>query len=182
MAKGIEVDVDGVDDIDRRLTKTAVLMRDLSTPLKGVARTLRRRAARQFQTQGRAFGTPWPSLSPKTIRARMRGWGYYRSGGAGRMLSASGGLRRSFTSRAHTDHVSDIRRQSMRWGSKHNLAHLHAQGPQSRGPAGPLPKREIIAFRSDEERDELFREPIAEHVMQEFGVRSRSRLLEGVPT
>lgn len=170
MATGLEVDVDGVERLSRKMRGVQGALRNLKPAFRVIGRTMRKRTAEQFQTRGRAHGTRWKPLAPGTIKAKMRGWGYYGGGGgvSGKMLASRGGLRRSFTSKAHQDHVETIRRQSMEWGSSHNLAHLHAQGPQSRGPAGPLPQREIIAFQSEREKSDVMREPVREHVLDEF--------------
>jgi len=169
MAVGLEVDVRGDVELRRKLSGMRGALRDLRRPLGRVADDLSRRADRQFATQGAAFGTPWQPLSPATVRARSDRIGYYGVKGArGGVLVASGDLRRSFTDRSSQFHVREIDRGGMEWGSKNPLAHLHAQGPQSRGPAPPLPKREIIAFRDAFDRSETFRKPLARHVTRRF--------------
>lgn len=167
---GLSVDVEGDERLRKALSGVTGLMKNLRPPLREIARGLRRRADLQFQTRGQAYNTPWPSRSPATMRARRRGWGYYGTKGAsGGPVQASGETRRSFTSPSSTKHVEKITRQTMEWGSKHPLAHLHTQGPQNRGPAPPLPQRPIIAFKFKKERDDFFREPIEEHVFDDLG-------------
>lgn len=166
---GLSVDVEGDERLRQKLSGARGFMRNLKPPLTSIARTLTRRVDRQFRTSGAAGGTPWKPRSPATHKARARGWGYYRRRrGQSGILQSQGDLRKSFTSRGHRHHVERIGRQSMEWGSKHPLSWLHAQGPDARGPAPPLPQREIIAFRSSREKFNLFREPIAQHVLEDL--------------
>lgn len=167
MPVSVDVQVSGQKVVSRRLDRMKLNISDLRPPMREAAADLRKHAGRMFATRGRAGGVSWPNLSPATLQAQARGWGYYRGRGRG-PLQARGGLKRSYTQRTHRDHVEDIGRGGMEWGSSHNLAHLHAQGPRSRGPAPPLPSRPVLAFRSPRERNSIFRRPIEKHVLRPF--------------
>lgn len=164
---GFFISVEGDVELRRALAGLSRRTSDLKPAFKVVADNMRAHTKRQFQTGGREGGAPWRPLSAATRLARRMGRGYYRrirSVGSGPLV-ASARLRRSFTEQASAKHVEDIKAREMEWGSKHPLAHLHAQGVSARGPAPPLPKRELIAFRDAEQRRKLTVEPLRKHVL-----------------
>lgn len=169
--KGLNVEIEGDEELKRKLEKASISLKDFRGVFRNTARKLRRRMRKVFMTQGRSQGTPWASLSPYTMKAKRKGWGRYQGESGYGILRSSGRLMASYTNRGHSRHVEKIYRQSMEWGSNHPTAHLHAQGPQSRGPAPPLPQRPLVAL-SDKEEREFFRDPLATHVL---GRLSRSR-------
>lgn len=169
MALGMDVTVAGHSRLATRLDRMDDRLVDLRRPLRQeVAPRLRLRAKDAFRTKGQSHGSPWAPLAPSTLRAKARGWGYYRRGAGGGTLRARGQLQKSYTRKSSHKHVEDITRFGMEWGSKHPLAHLHAQGPSSRGPAPPLPSRPVIGFRNAFERYKVVVEPIEDHVLGPF--------------
>lgn len=170
MPAGLDVTVSGNTKLAARLDEMDDRTLDLRRPLRQeIAPKLRLRAKDAFRTRGASIGKKWPPLSPFTIRARQNRWGYYKLSGSGSSpLRFRGQLHRSYTNKASSKHVEDIDRGGMEWGSKHPLAHLHAQGPSSRGPAPPLPSRPVIGFRDAFDRFAVVIRPIEEHVGAPF--------------
>lgn len=73
--------------------------------------------ARQFSSQGEEGGTSWQTLAPSTIHQK----------GSDRILYRDGMLEGSFRS-GGPDHVEEIDRQSLRWGSLTPYALFHQTG------------------------------------------------------
>ena len=167
---GFLIQIDGVLDLRRKLLAAAGAASNLKPAFREVAEGLRGHAGRQFDTKGGEGGTAWRPLAPATLAKRRKRKGYYRrlrvSGS--KPLQATGRLKRSFTKKG-AKHVEQISNAEMEWGSKHPLAHLHAQGVASRGPAPPLPQRQILSFRDSAQRDALTVEPIRKHVLAGLG-------------
>ena len=164
---GFIIEIDGVLNLQRKLLAAAGQAENLRPAFKQIAENLRGHADRQFKSSGSEGGTPWKRLSISTLNARRLKKGYYRrlTVGGGRPLQATGRLQRSFTKKGRK-HVETIGTAEMEWGSKHPLAHLHAKGVRSRGSAPPLPKREVISFKDEKQKQGLTVDVVRDHVMK----------------
>lgn len=149
-----EIKERGLGDVARKLGGVSDRVRDARPAFIVMAANLRQKIGReQFETEGRARGTPWPALRPKTVLARRRRWGYYRRAprGTPRILHWAGGLRRSLENRGSAKHIERIGRDQMEWGSE------LPRRPTREG-------RPIIAFRPGEER-EFLTVPLIKHIL-----------------
>lgn len=144
----LKVNVDGIGHVQGRLSGMRMALGDLEPVMERVAENLREHAELMFDTRGAHGGAPW-------------------QGTAG--LVRTGKLRRSWTQPGSDRHVEEIRIDGLRWGSSHPLAHLHEKGVIARSHAsgkwtGSLPRREVIAFASDEQYDSIFVQPFRDHL------------------
>lgn len=125
------------------------------------AELLELHVARQWATQGRQGGTPWPPLADSTAKMRQHRLGYYRlqpTGGAGPrrpILVWTGRSRASFT-KGHPEHIREISPSGLTWGSSVPWLKYH----QSTQPRTRLPRRPPIAFRDDFQLREICFQPM----------------------
>lgn len=158
----VTVEVEGMEEVSGLLRKIGDRAADLRPAFRASVFLLRKLIGKeQFETRGRARGTPWAPLAPLTLMLRMRRAQYYRRppGGPIGILRWTGELQRSFLSKRESRyHVESVRKQSLVWGSEHPLAAAHQWGLYA-GPARP-----ILAFRDEREVEELFVRPVELHV------------------
>lgn len=167
---GMFVDITGQLEVQRRLEKVRRAAIDLKPAFREIAAGLNDFAQQQFLTSGAAGGSVWKPLSKATLELRQhprggyKGWGrYYRHGtltqSASTPLIFTTKLMQSFT-HPGPKHVQEIHAESMRWGSKHPLAHLVVEGVAAGRRKTTLPARPVIHFASAEQQRRLTVEPI----------------------
>jgi len=101
---------------------------DQAPALARVADDCREMIARQFASEGRAEGTPWPELSPATLRRR-----HARTP----ILYKTGALLRSLGEPGAAGHVEELEGYSLTLGSRLPYALYHQTGTR-RLPARPI--------------------------------------------
>jgi len=119
---------DNSDQVDKALANFQASFADQAPALQAIADDFRALIARQFSTEGRAEGTPWP---PRKSRARV---------GAVReppLLIRTGALRDSLIGPSAPGHVEELEAQSLTLGSRLPYALFHQLGTR-RMPARPL--------------------------------------------
>ena len=161
MSVAITVSVEGVREQAGRFREGARRFRDLRPAYRVSAGLLRELIGReQFETQGRARGTPWAPLRRATVRSRVKRSGYYRSAPAAAVaiLLWTRRLQRSFRDRAAPSHVEIIGTREMLWGSRDPRARFHQSGTRDMA-------RRPILWLTPREQDEVFVRPVELHVL-----------------
>lgn len=102
--------------------------------LKQIADDFREVIARQFSSEGRAGGTPWPPRAGAVPRGHPSPQG--RHGGLP-LLVRTGALRDSFLRQGAAGHVEEIFDQTLTLGSRVPYAIFHQTGTR-RMPARPI--------------------------------------------
>lgn len=140
----------------RALDRIAALEERVKHPEPGlelVADVLEAHVAEVFRTEGGWLNNPWAPLGARTVRARARGWGYYRLpatagvGPASPILVWTGRLRSSFRMGGYS-HVRAVQSGELTWGSSLSYASY------------PLRRRPALAFRDDWQRREVVFQPL----------------------
>jgi len=133
------------DQVDKALANFQAALADQRPALQAIADDFRALLARQFATEGRAEGTPWP---PR-LSAHRRGTGVSplstrqmrvpRIGGEGAslLLVRTGALRDSLIEADAPDHVEEFDATSLTFGTRVPYALFHQFGTR-RLPARPL--------------------------------------------
>ena len=132
----LDIEVFGEAIVRRKLLRAAEAVGDHREAFLRIAGLLDRAIARNFSTQGASSGPRWADLKPATIASKLRSSNAATRANATRVLMATGALAESL----HTggaDHIQDIDRLSMRWGSRNPYGVYH----QSRKPRTRLPHR-----------------------------------------
>jgi hypothetical protein len=108
--------------------------------------------ARQFASEGRAEGTPWPELSPATLR---------RQRARTPILYKTGALLRSLGEPGAAGHVEELEGYSLTLGSRLPYALYHQTGTR-RLPARPII---VLSGARSERWTEIVRQQIAEKTL-----------------
>lgn len=110
----------------RRLRR---LLLTLGPSLKAGLGFVRQAYGKQFTRQGAYWGARWAALKPTTVKARKKGWGYYRQsssqGPTAKRLQWTGGFRRSIVIRSHVDHREIIGPNAVLMLTRHKKGRLH---------------------------------------------------------
>ncbi len=123
---------DNSQAVDKALANFQAAVADERPALQAIADDFRALIARQFSTEGRAEGTPWPArvgagLAPPSKRAKQ----------ASPLLVRTGALRDSLLGPSAPGHVEELEAQSLTLGSRLPYALFHQLGTR-RMPARPL--------------------------------------------
>jgi phage gpG-like protein len=123
---------DNSQAVDKALANFQAALADERPALQAIADDFRALIARQFSTEGRAEGTPWPprvgaGLAPPSKRAMQ----------ASPLLVRTGALRNSLIEPHAPDHVEQIDATSLTFGTRVPYALFHQFGTR-RMPARPL--------------------------------------------
>ncbi len=152
---GIEAKVAEIGGIRKRLANPTPAWR-------ASANLLEKHVATVFSSEGVRGGARWRRLAPATVKARTRGWGYYRrppTAGAGAtspILGWTGRLRKSFA-RGGRQHIRHIAVSGLTWGSTVRYGIFHdSPGPRT----GKLPRRAILKFSSIFQQREILVRPL----------------------
>ena len=116
--------------VEKALGNFQASLADQSPALARVADDFREMIARQFSSEGRTEGTPWPPLAPSTLRRRPG-----KAGGP--ILQSTGALLRSLTAPGAAGHVEQLEAQSLAIGTSLPYALFHQTGTR-RMPARPI--------------------------------------------
>lgn len=107
---------------------------DLSHPMAVIADNLRAFEQRVFDTEGQALnGERWKALEDSTVKARKNRWGYYKKTGRGaegpsrRILHWRLALRDSLTQKKDANHIEEISRTGLVFGTKDPKAKYHVK-------------------------------------------------------
>jgi phage gpG-like protein len=125
---------------------------DQAPALARVADDFREMMARQFASEGRAEGTPWPELSPATLR---------RQRARTPILYKTGALLRSLAEPGAAGHVEELEGYSLTLGSRLPYALYHQTGTR-RLPARPII---VLSGARSERWTEIVRQQIAEKTL-----------------
>jgi phage gpG-like protein len=127
---------DNSEAVDKALANFQASLADETPALQAIADDFRALIARQFATEGRAEGTPWPprkrsrvgaGLAPPSKRATQ----------ASPLLVRTGALRDSLIGPSALGHVEELEAQSLTLGSRLPYALFHQLGTR-RMAARPL--------------------------------------------
>ena len=123
---------------------------DLSPAMGRMAEDLREMEAEQFASAGASGGTPWAALASSTVK---------RKRGGGGILVSSGALLASLTDAASPDHVENIGKLSLEFGSSLPYAGSQQTGAgwgfgQTSLPPAPrhghgVPMRPLLVLTAD---------------------------------
>ncbi len=172
MAAPVTLSID-ILGIEPKVKEIAGIRERLANPMpawRATANLLEKHVAGVFSTQGVRGGSLWKRLAPSTVKARRKGWGYYRrpagfnAGPTKPILTWTGRLRESF-GRGGGSHIRHVSVSGLIWGSRVRYGIFHdSPGPR----VGRLPRRSILSFVS------IFQE-------REILVRPLQLYLQGVP-
>lgn len=172
MAAPVTLSID-ITGIEGKVKEIGGIRKRLANPTpawRASANLLEKHVRGVFSSQGVRGGSLWRRLAPSTVKARTRGWGYYRrpaafgAGPTSPILTWSGRLRKSFT-RGGAGHIRRLSVSGLTWGSSIPYGIFHdSPGPRT----GSLPRRPILSFLS------IFQE-------REILVRPLQLYLQGVP-
>ncbi len=133
----VTVDGEGVREFAVEALKN---IDDLSYPFTVIAENLRKFEYGVFASEGaKLLGHQWKPLTESTVEARAKGWGYYRNRGAGaegparRILHWRLALRDSLTEKKGADHIEEITKTSLVFGTQVPHAHFHVKSRQFLG-------------------------------------------------
>lgn len=141
----VDLEVFGEPVLRRRLLRIADNVSDARQAFHAVVRILERATRRQFASRGAYGGSPWPALKPATV-ARKR-----RLNQDARILRATGRLFESLVNQTASDHIQDIGRQTLRWGSNVAYGVYH----QSRKPRHVIPFRPVVRLPEHDRRSAM---------------------------
>lgn len=171
----LSIEVDGQHALDVALDRAADTITDCSKYWPQVADVFYEIEKEQFATEGSRGGTPWAALSPAYAAWKQRWIDRETFDARNRILSLTGALRRSLTSR---DLVTESRSfpgefsggggiyipepESLTLGSSVPYALAHQRG----NPATNLPARPPIALKAEDARRmrKAFKEQVKEEV------------------
>lgn len=140
----IEFSLQGVKEVSRRLRARADRMNDLSPVWPAIDEVLRNIVRQQFASEGGQGGAPWPALAQRTQDERRRK-GY---GPAHQILQRTQTLERSLTSLTG-DTITVHKENYYAFGTAVEYFKYH----QSKLPRHQLPRREMIAFTTDDKNE-----------------------------
>lgn len=162
MAVALAVEFTGTERVLERIAALEERVGDLGPPLTIVADLLEAHVARTFATQGAWIGMPWAPLAIRTVRSRLKRWGYYgrwapAAGAApqGPALLWHGRLRGSFR-RGGVAHIRQVSASGLAWGSGVRYGVFH----QSTLPRLRLPRRPMLEFRDAFQEREILFQPV----------------------
>ena len=119
---------DNSEAVDKVLAGFQDALADQAPALARVADDFREMIGQQFASEGRAEGTPWPELSPATLRRRRA---------RTPILYKTGALLRSLAEPGAAGHVEELEGYSLTLGSRLPYALYHHTGTR-RLPARPI--------------------------------------------
>lgn len=158
---GLEIRAEGFEPLVERLALSSSRLQNLAPALNITANLLEAHVSNVWATRGAAAGKAWQRLAPRTVKARENRRGYYGrrspkgAGAEGPILRWSGRLERSFK-RGGVAHLRHVSASSLRWGSGVRYGVFH----DSPEPRSHLPRRAILAFKSQMQRREILFQPI----------------------
>lgn len=144
----VEIEGEGVRDFAVGMIDN---MTDLRVPLTTVAENIRKFEYGVFASEGaKLLGHQWGALAPSTVKARKRGWGYYKDRGKGRegpsrrILHWRLGLRDSLADKKHPNHIESISAQTLIFGTSIPHARFHVRRRKFLGLTSAFVKTEVI--------------------------------------
>jgi phage gpG-like protein len=140
------------ESVEKALAGFQESLADQAPALARVADDFREMMARQFASEGRAEGTPWPELSPATLRRRRA---------RTPILYKTGALLRSLGEPGAAGHVEELEGYSLTLGSRLPYALYHQTGTR-RLPARPII---VLSGARSERWTEIVRQQIAEKAL-----------------
>ena len=132
----VRVEVLGDVVLSRQFLRVGENAADLSGPFGQIVDHYEDETGRQFETEGRAMGTPWDQLTPGTVASKARA-GYTDPTQA---LVATGALALSL--QGGPGGVREVGPSEAAWGTKNEDAMWHHG--RSRSPSNPVPRRPIF--------------------------------------
>lgn len=149
----IEITLQGVGEVSRRLRAKREAMQDLTPAWPAVDEVLRDIARQEFASEGAQGGEPWQGLAPRTQNERRR-LGY---GPAHPILQRTQRLARSLTSLTG-DTITVHKENYYAFGTAVEYFKYH----QSKLPRTRLPRRAMLVLTADD-KNEIMR-PIRVHL------------------
>ena len=140
------------EPVENALAAFGESLADQAPALASVADDFREMIAQQFASEGRAEGTPWPELSPATLRRRHA---------STPILYKTGALLRSLREPGAAGHVEELEGYSLTLGSRLPYAVYHQTGTR-RLPARPII---VLSGARSERWAEIVRQQIAEKTL-----------------
>jgi hypothetical protein len=126
-------------------------MDDLRPAWEVVAENMRAFEGQVFDSEGAALlGHQWKPLSPRTIEARTKGWGYYKNKGQGnesgprRILHWRHVLRTSLTEKANQHHIESASASTLIFGTTVPHAKHHVKSRQFLGLTDEFVKTSVV--------------------------------------
>lgn len=158
MAVAVGIKVKGAEQVLRAIAGLEERLARPEPVLHLIADLLEAHVALQFSGEGTRGAKPWAPLSPRTVRAREKRWGYYKrnpSFGAGPsnpILTWTGRLRKSFQS-GQPGNVRRVSASGLTWGSSVPYGRFHQRGGRR------LPRRPPVDFRDPFQKREFVFQP-----------------------
>ena len=140
------------ESVEKALAGFQESLADQAPALARVADDFREMIGQQFTSEGRAEGTPWPELSPATLR---------RQHASTPILYKTGALLRSLREHGAAGHVEELEGYSLTLGSRLPYALYHQTGTR-RLPARPII---VLSGARSERWTEIVRQQIAEKAL-----------------
>jgi phage gpG-like protein len=140
------------ESVEKALAGFQESLADQAPALARVADDFREMIGQQFASEGRAEGTPWPELSPATLRRRRA---------RTPILYKTGALLRSLGEPGAAGHVEELEGYSLTLGSRLPYALYHQTGTR-RLPARPII---VLSGARSERWTEIVRQQIAEKAL-----------------
>jgi phage gpG-like protein len=141
----VDIEVFGEPVLRRRLMRMHDAVTDAREAFRQVVGILERATRRNFASKGSYGGARWAELKPATLASKRR------KGHDLRILRATGRLFASLTQQTHEDHVEDIGRTELRWGSSVEYGVYH----QSRKPRTVIPFRPPVRLPESDRRSAM---------------------------
>lgn len=151
------VEIQGLDQVLARLQSVERTITDLTPAYREAIQNLRGHVVRNFDTAGAASGRRWRSLRQSTLRARRRGWGYYRRGGGGKgraPLVWTGALLQDFAGYGPR-HIERVGRTEFEWGANYPVGWKSGRNWYRRVP---------LRFKNRAQRNSVVIAPIVDYV------------------